>query len=101
MILDGTWQDPGLRAQARRMADEHHSRMVEIMCAVPVETTAGRIEHRAAGNSDATPDIAAALAARRDAWASAYRMDTSQPLEASVAQAFDAWHRATEIDLRH
>lgn len=94
VILDGTWQDPSLRAQARRMAEENHSQLVEIMCAVPVQTTAGRIEHRAAGNSDATPDIAAALAARRAAWNSAYRMDTSRPLEASVAQACEVWRRA-------
>lgn len=99
VILDGTWQDPGLRAQAHRMAGETRSRMVEIICAVPVETTVGRIEHRAPGNSDATPDIAAALAARRDAWESAYRMDTSQPLETSVAQAVKAWRRVTDVDL--
>lgn len=101
VILDGTWQDPGLRAQARRMASETHSRAVEIMCAVPVETTAGRIEQRAAGNSDATPDIAAALAARRDAWESAVRLDTSQPLKASVAQACNAWRQVTDVNLLH
>lgn len=101
VILDGTWQDPGLRAQARRMAAETHSRAVEIMCAVPVETTAGRIEQRAAGNSDATPDIAAALAARRDAWESAVRLDTSQPLKVSVAQACNAWRQATDVNLLH
>ncbi|MDP7724113.1 bifunctional aminoglycoside phosphotransferase/ATP-binding protein [Mycobacterium sp. TY814] len=99
VILDGTWQDPGLRAQARRMAGETHARIAEIVCAVPVETSAGRIEHRAPGNSDATPDIAAALAARRDAWESAYRMDTSQPLDASVAQAYEVWSRATDDTL--
>ncbi len=101
VILDGTWQDPDLRAQARRMAGETHSRTVEIVCEVPVQTTAGRIQHRAAGNSDATPDIAAALAARRGAWESAYRMDTSQPLESSVAQACDAWRHATDVNLPH
>ncbi|MHA7652402.1 bifunctional aminoglycoside phosphotransferase/ATP-binding protein [Mycobacterium sp. ML4] len=94
VILDGTWQDPGLRAQAHRLAGASHSSIVEILCAVTVQTTADRIEHRAAGNSDATPEIAAALAARRDAWSSAYRMDTSQPLKASVAQALDAWRDA-------
>lgn len=100
VILDGTWQDPGLLAQARGMADQTHARLVEVMCAVPVETTADRIENRAAGNSDATPDIAAALAARRAAWESAYRMDTSQPLETTVAQACEAWRHATDSNLR-
>ncbi|WP_205873568.1 bifunctional aminoglycoside phosphotransferase/ATP-binding protein [Mycobacterium camsae] len=101
VILDGTWQDAGLRAQAHRVADETHSCVVEIICEVPVATTAGRIQHRPASNSDATPDIAAALAARRGAWAGAYRMDTSQPLESSVAQAYDAWCHAIDLNLQH
>ncbi|OBK29178.1 hypothetical protein A5634_18765 [Mycobacterium asiaticum] len=93
VILDGTWQDPGLRAQARRMAGETHSRIVEVMCVVPVETTAGRIQTRAPGNSDATPDIAAVLAGRRDPWDSAHQLDTSLPLASTVALAMDAWQQ--------
>lgn len=94
VILDGTWQDPELRAQARRVAAENHSRIVEVICTVPAETTAGRIETRAAGNSDATPKIAAALAARRDPWDSAHQVDTSQPLESTVARVLGAWRDA-------
>lgn len=96
VILDATWQDPRLRAQARRLAAENHSRMVEVSCQVPVSTITGRIQARTAGNSDATPEIAAALAARRAAWDSADQVDTSQPLQSGVARALDAWRAAAD-----
>lgn len=93
VILDGTWRHPHWRAQARRVATETHSQLIEIMCAAEVGMTADRIQTRAAGNSDATPEIAAALAARPNTWEQAYRIDTSQPLASSVAQALDVWRQ--------
>ncbi len=94
VICDGTWRDPHIRGHAYRLAAEAHSQIIELMCSATVETTTDRIETRAAGNSDATPEIAAALAARQNAWDTAYRIDTSQPLQSSVRKAHDVWRRS-------
>jgi predicted kinase len=64
------------------------------MCSTTVDATLGRIKTRAAGNSDATPEIAAALAARDNGWDTAYPIDTSQPLQYSARKAADVWRRA-------
>ncbi|GFG91489.1 AAA family ATPase [Mycobacterium bourgelatii] len=94
VILDGTWRHPHWRAEARRIAAETHSQPVEIRCAAGIEMTADRIVTRPAGNSDATPEIAAALAARPSGWDQAFRIDTSQPLASSAAQALEVWRKA-------
>jgi aminoglycoside phosphotransferase family enzyme/predicted kinase len=94
VILDGTWRDPQMRAHARRLASETHSAMVELMCFTTVDTAAGRIETRRAGNSEVTPEIAAALAAQDAGWDTAHQIDTSRPLEQSVPEAHDFWRRA-------
>ncbi|ODQ99218.1 hypothetical protein BST27_00440 [Mycobacterium intermedium] len=94
VILDGTWRHPHWRAEARRIATETHSQPVEIMCAAGIDMTADRIVTRPAGNSDATPEIAAALAARPSGWDEAFRIDTSQPLATSAEQAVEVWRKA-------
>jgi len=95
VIVDGTWRDPQIRAHAHRLAMETHSAVVELMCTAAVDTAAGRIRTRQPGNSDATPQIATALAAQRAGWDTAHRMDTSRPLEDSLRQAHDIWRRAS------
>ena len=97
VILDGTWRDPQTRAHADRIAKETHSAMVELMCLATVDMAADRITVRHPGNSDVTPDIAAALAAQQDGWDTAYRVDTSRSVEHSVRDAHHVWCRA---DLR-
>lgn len=81
-------------ARARRIAGETNSAVMELICSARVEMASERIETRAAGNSEATPEIATALASRQNAWDKAYRIETSQPLEVSVQKALDVWHRA-------
>jgi aminoglycoside phosphotransferase family enzyme/predicted kinase len=93
-ILDGTWREPQMRDQAHRLASETHSAMVELMCAVTGDTAAGRITTRPPGNSEVTPEIAAALAARHAGWDTAHRIDTSGALEDSAREALDVWRRA-------
>lgn len=93
VILDGTWRDPQMRAQAHRLAAETHSATVELMCAATNDTASGRITTRPPGNSEVTPEIAAALAAERAGWDTAHRVDTSRTLEDSARQALDAWRR--------
>ena len=94
VILDGTWLDPKIRACAYRLAAETHSTLVELMCTTTIDTAAGRITTRRPGNSDATPEIAAALAVQNDGWDIAHRVNTSQAIEHSVRDGHDVWCRA-------
>ena len=94
VILDGTWRDPEMRAQAHRLAAETHSAMVELMCSATVDTAAERITTRRPGNSDVTPEIAAALAAQHAGWDTAQVIDTSRKHEHVVREAHDIWRRA-------
>ncbi|WP_204079519.1 AAA family ATPase [Mycobacterium riyadhense] len=94
-ILDGTWRDPHCRTLAHRLAEQTHSALVELMCTVAADAAADRIKTRQPGNSDATPEIATALAAQCTGWDTAHRMETTRPLEDSLREARDAWRRAT------
>jgi predicted kinase len=94
VILDGTWHDRQMRASAHRIAAQTHSAVVEVVCSTTVDLASGRVKTRQPGNSDATPEIAAALAARHNHWHTAHRMDTSRPLENSLQEADDIWRRA-------
>jgi uncharacterized protein len=96
VILDGTWRDARMRAQAQSLAKETHSAVVELMCAATVHAAADRIRTRQPGNSDVTPEIATTLAAQHTGWDTAHRMDTSRPLEESLREAHDVWRRAIE-----
>ena len=93
VILDGTWRHPHLRAQAHRVAAETHSAIVEFECVAATGLAVGRVVTRGPGNSDATPGIATALAARRSGWDTAVRVDTSEQLEDSVRDLVSVWHR--------
>ena len=95
VILDGTWRDPQLRAQAYRVAVETHSTLVDLMCVATTDTAAARIKARRAGNSDVTPEIADALAVHSNGWDEAYRVDTSRGLDHSVLLAQNVWRQAT------
>ena len=94
VIVDGTWRDPQMRAHAHRLASETHSATVEFMCSAAVDLAAGRISTRRRGNSEATPEIAAALAAQRAGWDSAHPIDTSRTVEHLVREAHGCWSRA-------
>lgn len=98
VILDGTWRDPRMRAHARRLADESHSAIVELVCSAGSDLAADRISTRRPGSSEVTPEIAAALAAGgtgQTGWDSAHRIDTSRPLPQALAEARGIWERAT------
>jgi aminoglycoside phosphotransferase family enzyme/predicted kinase len=93
VILDGTWRDPQLRAQAYRVAVETHSALVDLMCVAPTDMAVERIKERRGGNSDATPEIADALDVH-NGWDDAYRVDTSRGLDQSVLLAQNVWRQA-------
>jgi aminoglycoside phosphotransferase family enzyme/predicted kinase len=93
-ILDGTWRDPRMRAQAHRLASETHSATVELICAATTNTAAGRITTRPPGNSEVTPQIAEVLAAQQAGWDTAHRIDTSGTPADSAREALGVWRRA-------
>jgi len=86
VVLDGTWRDLRHRLEARDTARRSSCPIVELACTIPVEEAIARIESRQATSSDATADIAAAIAKEGHTWAGAHRIDTSRPLGESVAE---------------
>lgn len=97
VILDGTWRDARFRAEADRLAADKHAAITEIRCSATVDVAADRIRNRAPGNSDATPQIAAALSAQDFEWDTAHRIDTSEPLDDCVQAARRLWRAAIRL----
>jgi len=88
VILDGTWRDPQHRERARRHAEDSCAMLLEFACTATLDATVARIRNRTETTSQATPEIATALADRGDdAWQGAHRIDTDRPLAQSVAEA--------------
>jgi uncharacterized protein len=103
VILDGTWRDPEMRARVRQTAAETLSTIVELKCSTPTGAAAERITTRRPGDSDATPEIAAALAAsrafQRDGWDTAHVIDTSRERGHALREAHEVWCRAVSAIL--
>ncbi len=88
VILDGTWLDERHRESARHQAADSAAQLVEFACIAPLEATVGRIRSRTRTTSQATPEIATALADRVEGtWPGAHPIDTTTALADSVAQA--------------
>lgn len=86
IILDASWSNAHWRSAADQLARSTSSDLVELRCETPVDLTTARIRSRARRGrdpSDATPEVAAAMAAAVDPWPNAVTVDTSgQPDEA-------------------
>jgi uncharacterized protein len=87
VILDGTWRDSRQRQRAHELADQTASTIFEFVCAAPQEIAAARIRNRTNTTSDATPQIAAAFSGGDAQWRDAHLIDTSRPVDDSVAEA--------------
>jgi predicted kinase len=88
VVLDGTWGDPRHRGRARQLSQTTAARMLEFVCAAPLDATVARIRTRTETSSQATPEIATALAERdADVWPGAHRLDTTRPPADSLAEA--------------
>ncbi|MGD9531211.1 AAA family ATPase [Pseudonocardia sp.] len=96
VVLDASWTDAAERDAAARLAEEHVADLVALRCTAAPAVAAARIVDRVAGStpSEATPEIAAAMAAAEDPWPEAIPVDTELPVERSLEQAGSAWHRA-------
>ena len=90
VILDASWTRATHRDGAVRLADQTATDLVELRAEAPADVAATRLAARRDDASDATAEIAAAMAATADPWPAAIPVDTSGPPETAVAAALDA-----------
>lgn len=95
VVLDASWTDPEQHRRAAALADQCAADLVALQCVCPTELAHRRIRERRGHESDATTEIADAMAATAVAWPGAVTVDTTGPLADSVAAARRAWHGAT------
>jgi aminoglycoside phosphotransferase family enzyme/predicted kinase len=95
VILDASWTDAHCRAAAALVAEETSADLLELRCDAPPGVAAERIRRRERGDdpSDATPEVAAAMAARVHPWPSATALDTSGAPDVALATALAALRR--------
>jgi aminoglycoside phosphotransferase family enzyme/predicted kinase len=89
VVLDASWSNPDQRQLARVLARSLHADVVEIRCELPEEIAVERLRARVSGGhdaSDATPAIAALMAARTALWPEAHVVDATDA-SAALAQA--------------
>jgi predicted kinase len=80
VIVDASFQQVGDRDLLRRAATAAHAPMTELRCVLDEDAAGGRILRRAAEGvdaSDATPDVAAAMAVTFEPWPEATEIDTA------------------------
>lgn len=92
VVLDASFALERHRQAARSIADELVADLVELRCVAPTVLTAQRLSEKGAcfrAASDADPAIGRALAERQEPWQGALTLDTSAPLESTVAAALE------------
>lgn len=90
VVLDASWTDAELRAEAIKVARAAHAHLVQLRCAVPHAIAAARLHERnraGADASDATPTIAREMMVRADPWPDARRIDTTPPADEVLGAA--------------
>jgi aminoglycoside phosphotransferase family enzyme/predicted kinase len=101
VVLDASWPTDARRAAARRAAAATRSELHELRCVLDPDAAAARVLRRGATGrsrtdaSDATPEIARALAARIEPWPEAVELDTGGPAPHAVGAALTALGWAT------
>jgi predicted kinase len=93
VVLDASWTSAEWRTRARALADSSSADLVEIRCEAPADLAAQRLAKRARRGgdpSDATPEIAVAMASRSEPWPEATTIvttgDKAQALAAALAR---------------
>jgi len=88
VVLDATWTSAQHRRSAATAAAGVAADLVQLCCSAPPQVTARRIASRAASVSDATPAIAARLAAEQEPWPEATVIDTAgEPMPADGSKS--------------
>jgi uncharacterized protein len=94
VVLDATFSDRAWRQAAATLASVTSSDLVELRCELGQAEAAARLAGRVPGaayGSDATVEVAAAMAASADPWPSAITVDTSGSPARSLAAAIEAF----------
>ena len=97
VILDASWTDETHRQQAATLAASTSSTLVALRCTAPRSVAAERIQNRAAGYSEATAIIAAAMAATAHPWPEASDLDTTKPVAESEGTALGVWRNGSDL----
>lgn len=90
VVLDASWSSAAWRARARAAGAAASAEVVELRCDAPPDVAAARMAHRAAKGrdpSDATPMIAAQMAAHADPWPEATTIATTADRANTLAAA--------------
>jgi uncharacterized protein len=93
VVLDASWSDGSRREAARRLARTALAVPGELCCTCPPEVARERIRargERGDSSSQVTVEIATALAAGRDAWPQATRVDTTGTPDDALGEALAA-----------
>lgn len=95
VVLDASWTRSAHRDLARTVARDSAAELVELRCVLDPEVAATRVQRRQelqrsgrdGGASDATPEVARALAARAEPWPEAVEVPTAGTVDEAVAAA--------------
>lgn len=90
VIVDATWSSATHRDEARSLAERNLVDLVEIECTAPRDVCDLRIRGRLEAGvdaSEATPEVAEAIAHRFAPWPEATKVPTDQSTEKSIADA--------------
>lgn len=93
VVLDASWLDPSRRDRARAIAHATTSSLHELRCTCPDDIAAERVRVRTAAGGDAseaTPEIAIALAEAALPWPEAVLIDTHEGAHDAVSAAESA-----------
>lgn len=97
VVLDASWTSSEWRSRAGALAEACSADLVALRCEVAAGVAAKRMADRARRGgdpSDATPEIAAAMAADAAPWPTATAIATAGDPDAALARALDAVSRA-------
>lgn len=89
-ILDASFSSTPHRRRAAEVAASRSSPLIQLRCTTSVEEAAKRIQYRLAEGrdaSEATPEVARAMASAAEEWPEAAEVDTTGPVEESVSRA--------------
>ncbi|MFG1798174.1 AAA family ATPase [Nocardia sp. NPDC049149] len=91
VILDASWMAADERHRAEVLAAHTHADFLQLECVCPSAVAEQRIDRRGACDSEATPQIAAAMSKSASAWLGGTVLNTELPLADTVHSAFRAW----------
>jgi aminoglycoside phosphotransferase family enzyme/predicted kinase len=97
VVLDASWTAQRHRSAAAALAEKARADLVPLECRTSAETAARRIRSRSGTPSDATVEIARAMAAVAQPWTGATVLSTSAAVSESLSAALAAWHHREGI----